>query len=399
MIIWSILLAFVALVWLQRHWTISLGVRDLTALSEGTFVGPAPETPRVSVLIAAKDEEANIETAVRSMLEQDYPNFELIVINDRSTDRTAEILESLRAERTDGRLKVLHIKELQAGWFGKNNAMREGLAIADGEWLCFGDADCRQLSRKTLSTAVRFSLTEKIDFLSLLPQLEMHSIWEHIIQPVCGAVLVFWFQPKVVNDPNLPDAYANGAFMLMKRSCYDAIGGHEAVRTEVNEDMHMARLAKEKGQRLFVINNDRLYTVRMYTGFQQIWRGWSRIFYGCFGTFRRLRLTAMGLLLMNVFPFSSLLIAAGVLWSRGWPEAGFDWQAVGCLSAAAVILQQSVIARFYRITKVGWWLAPTFIIGAVICIGILFTSMMRLGGRTTTTWRGTTYRADTVVRP
>ena len=147
MTVWSVLLALVAVVWLLRHRAVSEGYRKNNALSERTFVGPPPETPLVSVLIAAKDEEANIAAAVRTMLDQDYPNFELIVINDRSADRTAEILEKIRAERGD-KLKVIHIRQLREGWFGKNNAMREGAATAAGEWLCFGDADCRQISPK-----------------------------------------------------------------------------------------------------------------------------------------------------------------------------------------------------------------------------------------------------------
>jgi len=399
MSIWSVLLALAAVVWLLRHRAVSQGYRKNTALSERTFVGPPPETPLVSVLIAAKDEETNIATAVRTMLDQDYSNFELIVINDRSEDRTAEILEQIRAECGGDKLKVIHIKELRQGWFGKNNAMREGAAMAAGEWLCFGDADCRQKSRKTLSTAVRFALAEKIDFLSLLPELETHNTWERIIQPACGAIMIYWFQPEKVNDPKRPTAYANGAFMLMRRSCYEAIGGHEAVRTEVNEDMCMARLTKAKGQRLFVIQNDGLYSVRMYTTFRQIWRGWSRIFFGCFGTFGRLCLTAIMLALMNVFPYLSLLVAALVLLTRGWSQAGAGWQAVGLCAALAVVAQQTVIARFYRLCKLDWRLAPTFIVGVVICIGMLFSAMRKLGGRTTTVWRGTTYRADSVVKP
>lgn len=398
MVIWSVLLAAIALGWVLRHRSISRGIRSAMALSEGTFVGPVPEAPRVSVLIAAKDEETNIETAVRTMLDQDYPNFELIVIDDRSTDRTGQILESLRAERNDDRLKVVHVRELREGWFGKNNAMREGVAIADGEWLCFGDADCRQTSRRTLSTAVRFALAEKLDFLSLLPQLEMHGIWERIIQPVCGAVMVYWFQPAKVNEPDSSDAYANGAFMLMKRSCYEAIGRHGAVRTDVNEDMSMARLAKKKGQRLFVIHNDGLYTVRMYTTFRQIWRGWSRIFYGCFGSFRRLRLTAIMLTVMNIVPYASLLLAAGAVLLNGWSAVGAGWQAVGGCSLLAAVAQQSVIVRFYRLSRISGWLGPAFVVGAVICVGILISAMFKLGGRSTTNWRGTIYRASTVVK-
>ena len=235
MVFWAALLVLIACVWASRHLTISRARRDFPPLTE-SYPGGNAELPFLSVLIAAKDEEANIETAVRTMLDQDYPRFELIVINDRSSDRTAEILESIKAERTDGRLKVIHIKELREGWFGKNNAMQTGMQEAKGQWLCFGDADCRQTSFKTLSAAVRFAMANKVDLLSVLPELETHSIWERIIQPVCGAVMVFWFQPSRVNDPKRPEAYANGAFMLMTRACYDAIGGHEAgPHREVNE--------------------------------------------------------------------------------------------------------------------------------------------------------------------
>lgn len=185
--------------------------------------------------------------------------------------------------------------------------------------------------------------------------------------------------------------------MLMTRRCYEAIGGHEAVRTEVNEDMHLARLAKERGQRLFVVQNEGLYTVRMYSRFREIWRGWSRIFYGCFGTFRRLRVTMLMLMATNLFPYLSLLISAGVLLAKGWNGAGPGWQLVGGASALAVIAQQTVIVRFYRLSRADPWLAPTFIVGAVVCIGMLVNAMLKLRGRTATIWRGTVYRGDQVA--
>jgi len=399
MIIWAILLAGVACIWASRHATISRAQRDQQPLRSDDYASCPDAPPRVSVLIAAKDEQDNIASAVETILDQDYPNFELIVINDRSDDKTAEILESIRAERNDEKFRVIHIKELRDGWFGKNNAMREGVAQANGEWLCFGDADCRQTSRRSLSVAIQYALEKKADFLSVLPRLETHSLWEQIIQPVCGAVMVFWFHPERVNNPDVPTAYANGAFMLMKRSCYDAIGGHEEVRTEVNEDMHMARIAKQRRQRLLVVQNEDLYTVRMYSGFGEIWRGWSRIFYGCFGTFRRLRVTMGMLTVSNLFPYFSLLIAAGVLLSRGWADGGTGWHAVFGVASLAVVLQQTVIVRFYKVSQARPHLAPTFIVGAVICVGMLINAMFKLNGRTTTTWRGTTYRGGQLAEP
>jgi chlorobactene glucosyltransferase len=398
MVVWTVFLALITCVWASRHLAIRHAQRTVEKLSAVGCDGWSEDPPFVSFLVAAKDEQDNIEVAVRTLLEQDYPAFEVIVINDRSTDRTAEILQRLHSEQPDGRLKVLHISKLQKGWFGKNNAMREGVAAARGQWLCFGDADCRQTSPHSLSAAIRYVTDNKVDFLSVLPNLENRTTWERIIQPACGALLVFWFPPMRVNDPACKEAYANGAFMLLSRDCYDAIGGHEAVRTEVNEDMHMARLCKENGRRLRVIQNDGLYTVRMYTDFNQMWHGWSRIFYGCFGTFRRLAVSIRMLVLMNVFPYVSFLIALGVLLSRGWADLSTGWRGVLIASTAAVATQQSVIARFYKLSRVHPAWAPTFIVGAVVCIGMLTNAIRRLRGRSTTTWRGTTYRADEVLK-
>ncbi len=387
-VVWSMLLVLVAFIWASRHLAVNEGKRINVPLCSGSYPGPPEHPPKVSVLIAARNEEANVERAVRSMLRQDYPDFELIVINDRSTDRTPDVLESLRAEQSAGRLRVVHVQQLRDGWFGKNNAMREGVALAAGEWLCFGDADCNQTSPRALSMAVRHAVERGVDFLSILPRMENQSLWEKILQPVCGGIMMFWFNPKRVNDPDHPAAYANGAYMLMTRRCYDAIGGHDAVKAEVNEDMHMARLAKQRRRRLLVVNNQDLYTVRMYSNLRQIWRGWSRIFYGCFGTFRQLRLSMFTLTLTTVFPYVSALVSGGVLLARGGSETGWGWPAVAGLAALCIVLQQTVLVRFYRLIGITPWLAPTFFIGAVVCIGMLASAMLKLAGRTRMTWRG-----------
>lgn len=390
-IIWTVLLTLVSLVWVSRHLDVNRARREQIPLRSDFYDGPPADAPRVSFLIAAKDEEENIESAVRSVLAQDYPDFELIVIDDRSDDRTGEILDRLAAEDGTGRLRVVHVTALREGWFGKNNAMREGVEHAGGDWLCFGDADCTHTSPRTLSMAVRHALENGIDFLSVLPRLETRSMWENIIQPVCGALMVFWFHPRHVNNPRHAAAYANGAFMLMKRSCYEAIGGHDGVRTQVNEDMHLARLTKERGLRLFVMQNDDLYTVRMYSSLRAIWRGWSRIFYGCFGTFRKLLRTLMILLVMSIFPYVSLVIS-GLAFLLPGPAGGWLWPLLGSL--AAIAAQQSLLVRYYRLSYTNPWYAPTWIIGALVGVGIILNAMMKLGGRSTTTWRGTTYRGN-----
>ncbi|MHC4235131.1 MAG: glycosyltransferase family 2 protein, partial [Planctomycetota bacterium] len=220
-IIVSVGLGIIALVWLTRHLEISRARRCQRLLSSGSYEGPPGKPPRVSVLVAAKDEEENIEDCMVSLCEQDYPDFEVVVVDDRSTDATPAILRRLES-RYNGKLRLVTVQRLRDGWFGKNNAMREGVAVAKGQWLCFADADCRQTSRRTLSMALSEAVTQGTDFLSVLPVLETRTFWERIIQPVCAAVLIFWFRPDRVNDPKSSAAYANGAFMLIKRQVYGA---------------------------------------------------------------------------------------------------------------------------------------------------------------------------------
>lgn len=405
-ILWCILLVLICLVWLSRHGEINRSKQEVNVLlpdETGVAEVPGRGYPALSVLIAAKDEERVIEACIRSLLGQDYAEktgkpYEIIIINDRSGDRTREIVEKLIADPAtpQGRLRLLNITELKPGWFGKNNAMDEGRKLATGDWLVFSDADCRFLHPSALRVCVGFALQEKVDFLSVLPELERGSFWEQVVQPVAGAVMVYWFHPRKVNDPNKPNAYANGAFMAMPQTVYDRLGGHDLVKTEVNEDVHLARIAKEKGLKLFVTQQHGLYICRMYTGFRQIWRGWSRIFFGCFGTMRRLRISLIFLLTFSIFPWVSLLLsgclAAAGVGSGTWLPAAW-W-----LSVLTVLLQQSVIVRFYKLSRMSPIWAPTYILGSLLCAGMTINAMFRLAGVGHTHWRGTAYRGNKVVQ-
>ncbi len=392
-LIWFVLLGMIGLVWLSRHVAIGRARHTERVLSSTTYDNPPDDAPRISVLVAAKDEEKNIATCVESFLSQNYPDFELIVINDRSTDHTGEILADLERKHPD-RLRVLTITTLRDGWFGKNNAMREGVEASTGQWLLFADADCTQTSPRTLAVAMQECHKQGTDFLSILPVLITKSFWERIIQPVCAGIMMIWFRPEKVNNPNKSASYANGAFMLMKRTVYDAIGGHEVVKTEVNEDMHMARITKEKGLRLQVIQNDDLYTTHMYSSLTGAWRGWSRIFYGCLGTFRRLTVALVILTLFSLVPWISLLIAGIVALASERGDVAGWWGWLLFCSAIVVLLEQSVIARFYRLVRMPVAYSLGYFLGALLTWGMLLNALFKLGGATTTTWRGTTYRSN-----
>ena len=371
---WASLL--IGLVWLRRHLDLNAAA-DEPILSERDAAGDEP-LPSLTVLVAAKDEEANIGACVAGLLAQEYPGLEVIVVNDRSADRTGAILDDFAAR--DGRLRVIHVPALPAGWAGKNHAMHLGVQTARGELLCFTDADCRFHSPLLLRAAVRFARRAGIDFLSVLPHLDAFSFWERVVQPPAGAIMVFWFPPDRVNNPRSSRAYANGAFMLLSRAAYAACGGHERFKTALNEDMHFARAAKQAGICLRVIRGGRLYSCRMYVGLRQIWRGWSRIFYGCFGSLPRLLVSVVFLTVFSLSPYATLLLAPLS------PAAG----PLAAAAALTILSQQSVLWRFYRLSHVPPPWALTWPLGAFVCLGMTLNAMTRHWGARTT-WRGTTY--------
>lgn len=378
LVIWLSITALIGLGWLRRHFDLNRGKNE-PILQEREAGPPIESLPPLTVLVAGKDEEPNIRRCIDGLLAQDYSALQVIAVNDRSTDRTGAIIDEIAAR--DPRLTAIHVRDLPAGWFGKNHAMHLGVQRATGQWLCFTDADCTFDSPRLLAAAMRFAMRENVDFLSVLPRLEAGTLWERIVQPVAGAIMVFWFPPQAVNNPASRRAYANGAFMLLSRSAYDRLGGHEPVKATLNEDMHLARRAKQIGLRLRVIRGGDLYRVRMYTGFQQIWRGWSRIFYGCFGTLPRLLASVVMLSLFSVSPYVTLLCA---------PLTGNAWPWTTSAAMFTILSQQSVMWRFYAVTgnRAAW--AMTYAIGALLCLGMTINAMRRLRGATTT-WRGTTY--------
>jgi len=376
--VWFWLLCFIGLVWLRRHFALNRAGNE-PALKPQDADGSSDPWPRLTVLVAGKDEEDNVETCATGLLSQDYPGLQIIAINDRSDDRTGEILDRLAGQ--DPRLSVVHVHELPAGWAGKNHAMHQGQQQATGEWLCFTDADCRFHTPRLLSAAVRFAQRNGLRFLSVLPELETHTFWERVIQPPAGAIMVFWFPPEKVNDPRSRRAYANGAFMLMTREAYDELGGHTRVKAALNEDMHFARLAKLKGIGLRVIQGGGLYTVHMYSGLRQIWKGWSRIFYGCFRTWARLIVSAVVLGIFSVFPFLSLLLS---------PLLGPNTAGIAAAAAFTLIAQQTILWRFYPLSGMARPWALTYPLGSSICLAMVCNAMTRLAGLRTQ-WRGTTY--------
>lgn len=391
--LWFIAAGLIGAVWAGRAVFIGMVMRRRSILRPDSCDGPPTPPPRVSIVVAAKDEEANIGACVASLLAQDYPNYEVIAVDDRSRDRTPEILEELRTE-SDGRLRVLRIQRLRPGWFGKNNAMREGIEASTGEWVLMTDADCRFVSKEALSIATREALREPCDFLCVIPVLDVPTVWEKLVQPIAALVLILWFLPEKVNDPKRRTAYANGAFMMIRRTCYDAVGGHEAVRTEVNEDIWLAHNVKRSGFRLRVIENVGLIHSRMYHSFREAWRGWSRIYYGSLASLGKLAVALLMLAWYSLTPWTSFVVAL-TGWSLAPPESAANWRMAVMVWALVVLLLQITLFRFYGIVRVGRVWSLGYIFSACAVFTMLVNAVFKTLG-TTTTWRGTTYLRDKV---
>lgn len=243
-----------------------------------------PENPPlISVIVPARNEEENIPHCLESLQQQDYPNFEVIVVNDRSKDRTGSIVEAFA--RRDPRVKPVNGERLKDGWLGKSHALHQGVQVARGDWLLFVDADTWH-HPQSLSASMDHVLRENVDMLSLYPHFVCKSFWEKVIQPAVGRMILIAGPLTFVNSrkPISRIFYmAIGQFILVRKNVYEAVGGHAAIRERVTEDVELAKRVKGAGYALnFLYGFDVLHT-RMYTTFSELWRGWSRSFYPAMG--------------------------------------------------------------------------------------------------------------------
>lgn len=236
----------------------------------------AQDLPLVSVIVPARNEEGKIGRCIESLLNQNYPNFELVVIDDRSTDSTGDIIASYAAR--DNRIKFVKGKDAPSGWIGKCNALAHAVGYASGDWFVFTDADtCHHPN--SVADAVAYGIKNKIDLISFLPMQELGSFPERLIMPVLLSAFLIGDPFHAVNNPRDSRAYAHGQYILCRRSSYLAVGGHRSVRDEIVEDHALARVFKEKGYKIEVADGKTLYSVRMYTDLVSLWHGWTKNLY------------------------------------------------------------------------------------------------------------------------
>ena len=349
---------------------------------------PPSNAPLISVCIPARNEERNIRACVEAILLQDYPEFEVIVLDDRSHDSTPEILRQLMTR--EQRLKIIHGSDLPKGWAGKPHALFQASAIARGEWLCFVDADTF-LSPNTLSACYAKAIQTSADMFTIMTFQILGSFWEKAVMPIVMTALSVGFSPRKVNDPESKDAIANGQFILIKRVIYDAIGGHESVRDQIVEDKAISEQVKWNGYRLVVANGYSVARTRMYTSLPEMWEGWTKNIY--LGLCDR-----PSLMLLGAFGAFLALVAALIL--PLWPLLGLLWFLQGGGWLALAIISQSLIlwaiviyarAQVSIALEISPWYALTLPLGAAVFAAMMFTSTWRVLSGKGIIWKGRVY--------
>ena len=372
----------VIIYWLHNQYHLDVVVKP---------VPPPQDPPLISICIPARNEERNIRACVESVLKQNFPTFEVIVLDDRSTDATPGILRELSDQNK--KLKVIHGSDLPAGWAGKPHALSQASAVAGGEWLCFIDADTF-LSSETLSSCYAKAVETKADMFTIMTFQVLETFWEKTVMPLVMTALSVGFSPRKVNDPKTKDAIANGQFILIKRLVYDAIGGHESVKGSIVEDKAISERVKWNGHRLIVADGREAAKTRMYTSLPEMWEGWTKNIY--LGLSDQPGLMALGVFGAFLAVVAALFLPLWPLLAAYWFTRGGGWQAAAIFIEALVLWAYLIKVRADASTKmkISSWYALTTPLGAGVFAAMMFTSAWKVLSRKGVTWKGRTYGAQ-----
>ncbi len=348
--------------------------------------------PMVSIIVPARNEECNIRRCVESLLEQDYDNYEVIVVDDGSTDGTSRILDELIASHSQGnRLYVLRLRdELPEGWAGKPHAVQKGAQEAHGEWLLFTDADTYH-APNALRSSLAQAIEEQADMFTIGSTQELPTFWDKVMMPMVYMGISMLYPPKLVNDPLSKVAVANGQYILIRREVYDAIGGYARpeLRDTLVEDRDLARVVKQQGYKLRFVDGSDLVSVHMYHGLKETWRGWRKNAYlGNRGGIGFFVLQLIGLPMISVVPFLLPLLAHLTRKRREGSIGLTEAQAATALELTSLLAYRTWLNKHLRVL---WYYALLHPLAGVIFEGILAQSFWKVLTGSGVDWRGRQY--------
>ncbi len=305
------LLGVIALLWLIQALRLVLGMRRVPHLGDAEPPCGPVSCPRVSILFAARNEAGSLPQALPTHLAQDYPSYEVIAVDDRSRDATARILDEFA--RSSPKLKVVHVQELPSGWLGKPHALWLASQQASGEWLVFTDADVR-LAPDLLRSSLALALKNGWDHLTALPLTETEGFWEKCGVGYFALAFVLGFEPWKVSDPRSSRYLGVGAFQLVRRAAYDAVGGHRRLALEIADDTKLGRLIKQGGFRSAVAYGEDAIRVRWQVGLRNLVGGLTKNFFAaCNYSVLNVAGKLASVLLFSLMPFVALALGSGAV--------------------------------------------------------------------------------------
>jgi len=380
-LVWTLSI-FLGAVWLSRLLAAALGMHKLAEITGPEYDVLPTEVPRVSVIVPARNEAEHIEAALLSLLQLDYPDYDVIAVDDRSDDETGAILDRLqnswreRGKASHHPLKVQHVTELPEGWLGKTHAMWQAGKQATGDWVLFTDADV-MFRADALRRAMVYAEREHADHLVLFPTMVMKSVGERMMQAFFQSQFVFAHRPWKVADPKSRDAIGVGAFNLIRREVYEKLGTYERLRMAVLDDMKLGEVVKKEGFRQRIVFGHDLLRLRWVFGAAGMIRNLTKNFFAILHYNTTFALLAVvGILVINLGPF------VGLVFATGWSYIGF------VLALLALVLIYVGMSWHSDISPAYVVLHP---IGCVLFIYAIVRSVVLTLLRGGVVWRGTWY--------
>lgn len=350
-----------------------IGNRSVRALSNVPPV-PIPDPPRVSIIVAARNEQRNIAAALQSLLDLSYPDYELIVVDDRSQDRTGPILDAMAA--SNPRLKVIHVDHLPPGWLGKNHALWVASRRASGELLLFTDADV-VMEPTVVTRAVAFLEQNRLDHLAATPSMHMPTI----SLAMFGSAFIIFFslfaRPWKARDAKSRCHIGIGAFNLVRAEAYRRVGGHETIRLRPDDDIKLGKIIKKAGYRQDVAYGPEFLAVEWYATIGEAVRGLEKnAFSGADYSIPMVLAGALFHTLCGIWPFLAVFLTHGV--TRG----------IAITTVVLILLLFADSARFHRSKP---WHAAGYPLATALFVYILLRTMLLNLLQGGIYWRGTFY--------
>ncbi len=351
---------------------------NFPSLPSSVALSPTPSM--VSIVLPVRNQAETVAQCLNSLVNLEYPSKEVIVVEGHSDDGTQAQLRQF-----SGRVRVIEEQPLPDGWVGKNWACHLGYKQSKGELLLFTDGDSVH-STDSLARTVRLLESTAADMVTLAPGAILRTFWEKVLQPPIFLLIMLFVGGKWVNDDKRRNALGNGQYMLFRRSAYEKVGGHLAVRDRIVEDYSLARLLKSQGLKLRMVTARDALGVRMYSGLREVWRGWRKNFYTVSDSHKVVRAVLRLLLLISVLVLPFVVLGYGLFLL---PSNPFNlYLFAGAFMAGLLWLGVLIFYRAVSISRMYALLFPLAIV-VYICIGLDSTLRGALG--LGFSWKGRIY--------